>query len=71
MELELAALIVRRIESRLPGRIRQLTVSMAESAVVLTGQCSTFYTKQVAQHAAMGVLEYEQLTNNIDVQTAK
>ncbi len=71
MELELAALIVRRIESRLPGRIRQLTVSMAESAVVLTGQCCTFYTKQVAQHAAMGVLEYEQLVNNIDVQTAK
>jgi len=67
----LATHIVSRIESRLPGRIRQLAVDTTENAVILTGECSTFYTKQVAQHAAMGVLEYEQLINNIEVRTVK
>lgn len=59
--------ILQRIESRLPGRIRQLSVCAAENAIVLSGRCSTYYTKQVAQHTAMGVLEYERLINNIDV----
>lgn len=63
----LIPLILRRIETRLPGRIRQLAVCATENAIVLSGRCSTYYTKQVAQHAAMGVLEYEQLVNNIDV----
>ena len=26
-----------------------------------------YYSKQMAQHVAMGVLEYERLINNIDV----
>ncbi len=68
---QLAARILARIESRLPCRIRQLTVYATDNAVVLAGQCSTYYTKQVAQHAAMGVLEYERLINNIDVRPAK
>jgi hypothetical protein len=63
--------ILRRIESRLPGRIRQLSVNAAENAIVLTGCCSTYYTKQLAQHTAMGVLEYERLINNIDVNSPK
>ncbi len=60
--------ILHRIESRLPGRVRQLAVHASENAIVLSGFCSTYYTKQVAQHAAMGALEYERLINNIDVQ---
>jgi len=68
---QLAARILARIESRLPCRIRQLTVYATDNAVVLAGQCSTYYTKQIAQHAAMGVLEYERLINNIDVAPAK
>ena len=63
--------ILHRIESRLPGRIRELSVYAAENAIVLSGQCSTYYTKQVAQHTAMGVLEYERLVNNIDVYSPK
>ena len=70
-DLELVQRIITRIESRLPGRVRQLTVYMTDNAVVLAGQCSTFYTKQLAQHVAMGVLEYERLINNIDVRVAK
>lgn len=63
--------ILQRIESRLPGRVRQLSVYAAENAIVLSGQCNTYYTKQVAQHTAMGVLEYERLINNIDVYSPK
>lgn len=63
--------ILVRIESRLPGRIRGLAVYATENAIVLSGRCSTYYTKQVAQHTAMGVLEYERLINNIDVDVPK
>ncbi len=68
---QLAIRILKRIQARLPGRIRRLTVYVTENAVVLAGQCSTYYTKQLAQHVAMGVLEYERLINNIDVRTLK
>lgn len=68
---QLAARILERIEGRLPCRIRQLTVFASDNTVVLSGQCCTYYTKQIAQHAAMGALEYERLINNIDVQPAK
>ena len=71
LDVELAKNILARIESRLPGRLRHLTVYTTENAVILTGQCCTFYTKQLAQHIAMGVLEYEQLVNNIDVQVGE
>jgi len=64
---QLAANILQRIESRLPCRIRKLKVFITENAVILEGQCSTYYTKQIAQHTAMGVLDYERLINHIEV----
>ena len=64
---ELANRIRERIETRLPGRVRELRVNISKNTVVLDGSCSTFYTKQLAQHAAMGVLEFEKLRNNISV----
>jgi hypothetical protein len=63
--LEIA--IFQRIESRLPGRVRNLIVRVFDDVVVLEGQCATFYTKQLAQHTAMGVLEDEHLENAIVV----
>lgn len=59
--------IKQRIESRLPARVRNLVVRSFDGLVVLEGQCATYYTKQLAQHAAMGVLEEEQLENAIVV----
>ncbi|MCG8448608.1 MAG: BON domain-containing protein [Pirellulales bacterium] len=67
--VQLTELVQRRIEARLPGRIRNFSVFATENAVMLTGECSTFYTKQLAQHVAMAVLEYERLINNIEVCT--
>jgi osmotically-inducible protein OsmY len=63
--LEIA--IQQRIESRLGGRVRCLVVRVFEGVVILEGECATFYTKQLAQHAAMGVLEDEHLENAIVV----
>src|ERR1043166_5821976 len=59
--------IKQRIESRLPGRVRNLVVRSFDALVILEGQCGTYYTKQLAQHAAMGVLEDEHLENAIVV----
>ena len=59
--------IHQRIESRLPGRVRNLLVRSFDALVILEGQCATYYTKQLAQHAAMGVLEDEHLENAIVV----
>ena len=46
---------------------RGLSVRILERTVVLEGQCATYYTKQLAQHAALGVLEDEHLENAIIV----
>jgi hypothetical protein len=64
---DLAIAIRQRIESRLHGRVRNLAVRVLGDNVVLEGQCSTYYTKQLAQHTALGVLENEHLQNEIEV----
>jgi hypothetical protein len=63
----LAVAIRQRIESRLGGRVRDLAIRIRGETIVLEGRCSTFYTKQLAQHAALGVLDEEQLENAITV----
>jgi hypothetical protein len=63
----LAQTICHRIETRLPGRVRNLAVRAGVDVVVLEGECATYYTKQLAQHAALGVLEDEHLENAIVV----
>jgi hypothetical protein len=66
-EARLVAAITQRIESRLPGRVRNLHVRVTSEGVVIEGFCATYYTKQLAQHAALGVLEDEHLENAIVV----
>jgi hypothetical protein len=63
----LAVAIRQRIESRLGGRVHDLAIRVRGKSIVLEGRCATFYTKQLAQHAALGVLEDEQLENAITV----
>ena len=64
---QLAIAIRQRIDSRLPGRVRNLVIRIFADKVVLEGQCATYYTKQLAQHAALGILEDEHLENAIAV----
>jgi osmotically-inducible protein OsmY len=63
----LAIAIHQRIESRLLGRVKNLRVRASDGVVILEGQCATYYTKQLAQHTAMAVLEDEHLENSIVV----
>ena len=64
---ELTATIERRIRRQTASRIRDLAVEVGRSSIILRGSCLTFYTKQLAGHAAMGVLEGETLSNQIEV----
>jgi hypothetical protein len=64
---QMAVAIRQRIESRLGGRVHDLAIRIRGNTIVLEGRCATFYTKQLAQHAALGVLEDEQLENAIVV----
>ena len=64
---QLAVAIRQRIESRLPGRVRGLSVTVLDDTVMLEGRCATYYTKQLAQHAALGILDDEHLENLIVV----
>jgi hypothetical protein len=68
---QLAIAIRQRIESRLHGRVRNLTVKIHGQTVVLEGACTTYYSKQLAQHYALGILEDEQLENAIVVEVPR
>ncbi len=64
---QLAITIRQRIETRLAGRIRDLSVRFSGQTLLLEGRCATYYTKQLAQHAALALLDDEQLENAIVV----
>lgn len=66
-ELRLVTRIRERILLRLGGRIHDLHVRVDDKQVILNGRCATYYSKQLAQHAALGVLEDEHLKNEIVV----
>lgn len=63
---QLEALIQRHLLGRI--RVRQLRVMVQEQALVLQGCVSTYYAKQLAQHAAMEVSGLPILANEIEVQ---
>jgi osmotically-inducible protein OsmY len=63
----LAARIESAVWRETGGSVRDLQVLVDRRLVVLTGRCNTYYTKQKAQHAAMGVSDGRSLTNQIDV----
>lgn len=64
----LAARISRVVRRRTAGTIQNLRVEVRRDGVFLDGQCASFYAKQLAQQAAMGLTNDKQLTNRIEVQ---
>lgn len=56
---ELTELVERVIRNRTGGQIRELRVDVYNGEVVLTGETSTYYTKQLATHAALDAVEKE------------
>jgi osmotically-inducible protein OsmY len=63
----LAARIKRAIRRRIGGGVQQLEVDVRNNQVVLSGRCSSFYFKQLAQHAAMLMVGGDSLANEIEV----
>ena len=62
----LAASIERAVQRETGGGVRGLRVEVDRSGIRLEGRCNTYYCKQLAQHAAMG-LSADRLTNQIEV----
>jgi len=63
---QLEALIQRHLLSRV--RVRRFRILVQEQGLVLQGCVSTYYAKQLAQHAAMEVSGLPILANEIEVQ---
>jgi len=63
----LAARIDLAIRRQAAGKIRDLKIEVTEESVVLSGACRTYYSKQLAQHAAMSVSGCPALVNEIVV----
>jgi osmotically-inducible protein OsmY len=55
------------LHNRLGGRVSNLQVILHDSGVVLRGRASTYYAKQLAQHAAMELAGLHVLANDIEV----
>jgi hypothetical protein len=63
----LAADIERAIRVRTGRTVHGLRVKVTKKGIVLSGNCASYYTKQLAQHAAMTLLVNEKLQNEIEV----
>ena len=65
------AMLARKIEQAVRrgagGRIHKLRVEIHRAKIVLHGFCSSFYAKQLAQHAAMPLVEQRKLENAVEV----
>lgn len=63
----LAAKIERAIRRTTNDKVRNLSVCIVDSTVVVEGRCATFYCKQLAQTAVFPLLEQLSLANQIEV----
>ena len=63
----LAASIEKAVQSETDWGVTNLTVEVSPRGVLLRGRCETYYTKQLAQHAAMRLPGGDRLVNSIEV----
>ena len=63
----LAASIEKAVQEQTAGGVANLTVVVRGDHIWLHGSCSSYYCKQLAQHAAMTVPASLHLTNCIEV----
>ena len=55
------------VQRRLNGRVRDLRLLVRDQGLILQGQTSTYYVKQLAQHAAIEITGLAILANEIEV----
>ncbi|HOM18467.1 MAG TPA: BON domain-containing protein [Thermoguttaceae bacterium] len=63
----LAASIQRAVQQETHGGIRNLQVTVTAKEILLFGCCTTYYLKQLAQHAAMSFAGRNEVINLIEV----
>jgi hypothetical protein len=63
----LAASIERAVQMETGRGVDDLTVEVRPEGICLKGRCTTYYTKQLAQHAAMSIPGGDRLINSIEV----
>ena len=63
----LVASIEKAVQEETGGGVANLEVIVRDSGLFLHGSCSSYYCKQLAQHAAMTVPTGLKLTNCIEV----
>ena len=64
---ELAASIEQAVQRETGRGVADLMVEVSPQGILLRGRCSTYYTKQLAQHAAMNTPGGDRLINSIEV----
>lgn len=64
---ELAASIEREVQRQTGGAVRNLAVEVRCDSIRLQGRCQSYYHKQLAQQAVMGLPGDRQLHNEIEV----
>ena len=64
---QLVASIERAVQEETGRRVHDLSVEVGEDGILLKGHCNTYYCKQLAQHAAMGMPGGDRVTNSIRV----
>jgi hypothetical protein len=64
---ELATSIEQAVQRETGRGVADLTVEVSPQGILLRGRCTTYYTKQLAQHAAMNVRGGDRLINSIEV----
>ena len=57
-----------RIQARTGRRVRNLAIELMPERIVLHGQATTYYIKQLAQHGVRDVLPQVRLENAITVE---
>jgi hypothetical protein len=56
------------VKMRTGGRVRNLAIELDHHQVILHGQTSSYYVKQLAQHSVHGLLPHLLLANRIEVE---
>lgn len=64
---QLAERVERIVQAKTGGRIRGLRVRVDEGCVVVSGQTSTYYNKQLATHAIRNAVEDMSVQNEVEV----
>ena len=64
---ELATSIEQAVQRETDRGVANLSVEVNSDGILLRGRCTTYYTKQLAQHAAMSIPGGDRLTNSIEV----